>query len=115
LQKEAKILGLIGMAMKAGHVASGGFAVEKMIQSGRAAAVFVAGDASENTKKQFRTKCEFYEIPFAVISDKETLGHAIGKEFRSVVSVNDKGFAASVQKLAGMSDKGGSAINGENQ
>ena len=46
---------------------------------------------------------------------KEELGHAIGKEFRSVVSVNDKGFAASLQKLTGMSDKGGSAINGENQ
>ena len=98
MQKEAKILGLIGMAMKAGHVASGGFAVEKMIQSGNAAAVFVAGDASENTKKQFRTKCEFYEIPFAVISDKETLGHAIGKEERSSVALDDEGFANAIFK-----------------
>ena len=98
MQKEAKILGLIGMAMKAGHVAGGGFAVEKMIQSGKAAAVIVAGDASENTKKQFRTKCEYYEVPYAVFSDKETLGHAIGKEERSSIALDDEGFANAIFK-----------------
>ena len=49
-------------------------------------------------KKQFRTKCEFYEIPFAVISDKETLGHAIGKEERSSVALDDEGFANAIFK-----------------
>ena len=72
--------------------------MKEMIQSGKAAAVIVAGDASDNTKKQFRTKCEYYEVPYAVFSDKETLGHAIGKEERSSIALDDEGFANAIFK-----------------
>ena len=57
---------------------------EKEVKTGRAALVIVAGDASENTKKKFRDMCEFYEVPIYFYKDKDTLGHAMGKEFRAV-------------------------------
>ena len=90
---------MLGMAQKAGRVVSGGFSVEKLIQSGRAAGVIVAGDASENTKNMFRNKCEYYEIPFAVFSTRERLGKAIGREERVTIALNDEGFSGAVMKL----------------
>ena len=46
-----KALSMIGLATKAGKVASGEFCTEKEVKSGRACLVIVADDASDNTKK----------------------------------------------------------------
>ena len=92
---------MLGMAQKAGRVVSGGFAVEKLIQSGRASCVIVSGDASANTRKMFRDKCAYYEVPFAVFSTRERLGKAIGKEERVTIALNDEGFSGAVMKLIG--------------
>ena len=62
-------------------------------KTGRAALVIVAGDASENTKKKFRDMCEFYKVPIYFYGDKDTLGHAMGKEFRASLAILDEGFA----------------------
>ena len=63
-----------------------------------AALVIVAGDASENTKKKFRDMCEFYEVPIYFYKDKDTLGHAMGKEFRASLAILDEGFAKEITK-----------------
>lgn len=93
-----KILSLIGIATKAGKTASGEFCTEKEVKSGRAALVIVAGDASENTKKKFQNMCDFYEVPIYFYKDKDTLGHAMGKEFRASLAVLDEGFAKGIRK-----------------
>ncbi len=93
-----KILSLLGLAMKAGRLASGETATEKEAKSGRAGLVIVAEDASENTKKKFRNTCRLYEIPYYEYSTKEQLGSAIGKEQRSSLAVLDAGFAESLIK-----------------
>ena len=77
-----KALSMIGLATKAGRTASGEFLTEREVKTGRAALVIIAGDASDNTKKKFRNMCDFYEVPIRVFGDKDTLGHAMGKEFR---------------------------------
>ena len=59
----------------------------------------VAGDSSDNTKKKFRNMCEFYEVPLYILSDKETLGHAMGKEFRASLAVQDWNFAEAIMKV----------------
>ena len=46
-----KVLGSLGLAMKAGDVVSGEFMTEKAIREGIAKLVIVAEDASGNTKK----------------------------------------------------------------
>ena len=96
--KLSKALSLISLATKAGKTASGEFCTEKEIKTGMAALVIVAEDASENTKKKFQNMCEFYEVPIYFYGDKDTLGHAMGKEFRASLAVTDPGFAKGIAK-----------------
>lgn len=93
-----KAYGMIGMAMKAGKVASGEFATEKAVKSGKAALVIVSETASENTKKKFRNMCDYYKVPICFFGEKEELGHAIGKEFRASLAVLDTGLAKAIEK-----------------
>lgn len=93
-----KIYSLLSLCQKAGKLASGEFAVENAIKGGKACAVIVSDDASANTAKKFRDKCEYYNVPFYLFGDKEKLGHAIGKEVRTSVAITDEGFAKSFQK-----------------
>ena len=74
--------------MKAGRCASGEMMTESETKSGRAHLVIIASDASENTKKKFRDMCK----------DKDTLGHAMGKEFRASLAILDEGFADGILK-----------------
>ena len=96
--KLSKALSLISLATKAGKTASGEFCTEKEIKTGMAALVIVAEDASENTKKKFQNMCEFYAVPIYFYGDKDTLGHAMGKEFRASLAVTDPGFAKGIAK-----------------
>ena len=96
--KLSKALSLVSLAMKAGKIASGEFCTEKEVKTGMAALVIVAEDASDNTKKKFQNMCEFYEVPIYFYGDKDTLGHAMGKEFRASLAVTDPGFAKGIMK-----------------
>ena len=60
--------------------------------------VILAEDVSANTKKMFTNMCEFYEVPLFQVGTKETLGHAIGKEFRASLAVTDEGLAKAIVK-----------------
>lgn len=96
--KTDKVLSLIGLATKAGKTVSGEFSTEKEVKSCRAAAVIVAKDASDNTKKKFKNMCDFYQVPIYFYADKDTLGHAMGKEFRASLAILDEGFAKGMKK-----------------
>ena len=96
--KPSKALSMISLATKAGKTVSGEFCTEKEVKSGLAQLVIVAEDASENTKKKFQNMCEFYEVPIYFYGDKDTLGHAMGKEFRASLAVIDHGFANGIKK-----------------
>ena len=96
--KEDKILSYLGLATRAHKLVSGEFMTEKAVKEGKAELVIVAEDASDNTKKMFRNMCEFYHVSMYIMSNKETLGHAIGKQFRASLAVLDHGFANAIQK-----------------
>ena len=49
-----RILSSLGLAQKAGCIASGEYAVEKAVKGGLASLVIVAEDASDNTKKKMK-------------------------------------------------------------
>lgn len=95
--KADKVLSMLGLAAKAGAIASGEFSTEKSVKEGKAFLVIVAEDASDNTKKNFRDMTTFYEVPMYMYSSKEMLGHAIGKELRASLAVNNENFAASIE------------------
>ena len=96
--KMNKALSMISLATKAGKTSSGEFLTEQTVKEGRAYLVIVAGDASANTKKKFQNMCDFYKVPIYFYEDKETLGHAMGKEIRASLAITDAGFAKSISK-----------------
>ena len=49
-------------------------------------------------KKMFSNMCTYYKVPIHFFSDKESVGHAIGKEFRASLAVLDEGFAKTIEK-----------------
>lgn len=91
-----KVLSMLGIAAKSGSVASGEFSTEKAVKTGNAYLVIVADDSSANTKKHFSDMTDFYEVPVFFYSDKESLGHAIGKEFRASLAITDENLAKAV-------------------
>ncbi len=109
-----KTYSLLGLCQKAGKLVSGEFAVENAIKSGSACVVLVSKDASDNTKKKFRDKCEFYGVPIYSFGDKEALGHAIGKEVRTSIAITDNGFAKTLQKNLQLDEQDGGTANVEN-
>ncbi len=96
-----KLYGMLGLAMKAGKAASGGFAAEKSVKGNLARLLIIAEDATDGTKKKFRDMCEYYGVTVLVTGSKETLGRALGREERSVIAVNDENFAEAIRKLYG--------------
>ena len=75
-----RIFSNLGIAQKAGKIASGEFACENAVKSGMA----------------YMTS--YYKVPFYLFGTKEELGHCIGKEYRSMLAVLDAGFAKSFEK-----------------
>ena len=91
--KQNKVLSLLGLAMRGRNLVSGEFQTVESVRTGSAMLVIIAEDASGNTKKLFRDKCSFYQVPIYEYGTKETLGQAIGKEIRSSLAVCDAGLA----------------------
>lgn len=100
-----RILSMLGLATKAGRIASGEFSTEKAVKSGSAFLVVVSEEASENTKKKFRNMCSFYQVPMYLYGSKEALGNSIGKEFRASLAVLDEGFAKSLEEKLKLAEK----------
>ena len=98
MSKPDRVISMISIAAKGRNLGSGEFAVEKAGKCGKAYLVVVAEDASDNTKKQFRNMCEFYEVPMVVYGNKDTLGHFIGTQMRANIAITDEGIANSILK-----------------
>lgn len=90
---EKKALSMLGLARKAGKIASGEFQTEEALKKDRARLVIMAGDASDNTKKKFRNMSDWHHVRYIVLSDRATLGSCIGCGSRSSIAVLDPGFA----------------------
>ena len=97
--QQDKILSTISLATKAGKTVSGEFSVEKAVKEGNARLVVVALEASDNTKKMFQNMCTYYKVPYYEFGGKEELGHALGKEMRASLAIQDEGFSKAIVKL----------------
>ncbi len=111
---ENKIYSLLGLCQKAGKIVSGEFSVENAVKSGKARLVLISSDASDNTAKKFRDKCEYYGVPQFTFGEKDKLGHAIGKEVRTSIAITDNGFAKTLQKNLELEEQDGGNANVEN-
>ena len=91
-----KVLSLLGIAMRGRNLVSGEFQTLEAVRNGSAMLVIIAEDASDNTRKLFTDKCSFYEVPVYRYGTKETLGRAIGKDYRSSLGVCEAGLARKI-------------------
>ena len=94
-----KALSMIGLATKAGKIASGEFSVESAVRKGKACLVIIASDASDNTKKSFNDMGAYYHVPVYIYGTKESLGTHTGRGYRASLAVLDAGFGKSIRKL----------------
>jgi ribosomal protein L7Ae-like RNA K-turn-binding protein len=91
-----KVLGLIGLATRAGKVITGIELCEKAVKSHRAQLVILTNETSASTCDIFL----HHKIPVIYVESKEMLGRYTGKEYRSVAVITDKGLAQAVLKKA---------------
>lgn len=99
MNKESRVLGLIGITKKAGKIACGIEAVEETIKMKKARLVLIATDASEKTKQNVTYCCVKYHIPIAIFSTIESISNAIGKSNKAVISIKDKNLGEEIYKI----------------
>ena len=98
MNKSEKLLGLLGLAQRAGKIISGEELVIKAIQQKKAYLVFVASDASSNLIKKISDKSNYYKIAKSTAYTSLELSIALGKA-RKTVAVCDAGFAKKMRTL----------------
>lgn len=98
MMNKQKALNLLGLALRAGKLVHGEASVLAAVRNKSASYVFVAEDASDNTKKKFTDKTNYYEVPISFDFSGELISQAIGKN-RSSVALIDQGFAKSMKKI----------------
>lgn len=97
--KIKRIMNLLGMAQRARRLASGAFAAQQAVQEGQAVFLLIAADAEEESKRRYKSLAEEANIPCAEGLTRETLGRAIGKEYRAAAALLDEGFAKKLRSL----------------
>lgn len=98
-----KIMGLLGMAQRAGMAVSGEFPVQKALSSDAAAMLLIAEDASERTRESLSALARTKGVAIHVLLTKDELGHCLGKNERAAAVLLDKGFAKVLEeRLQGM-------------
>ena len=100
------VLKLLGLSYRAGLLSSGEFSTEKAIKERRAKLVIVSEDASFNTKKKFRDKCVYYNVPCFEFGDKISLGKAFGQTERTSIAVLSEGFAEKIIQTSSLKEIG---------
>lgn len=98
-----RALAMLSLSAKAGKASSGSFMCEKCLQDASAKLIIIANDASDNTKKKFKDKCTYYDVPYIFFSEGISLGKYIGKQSRMVVAVIDQGIANQIINILGES------------
>ncbi len=85
----------LGLAQKAGKLASGDYAVRSALKNGKAKLLLVAADAAE---KDMYFMAEMSDTPVVECLTRDELGWAIGKAKRTAVVVLDNSFANMINK-----------------
>lgn len=93
-----KILNNLGLCQRANGLISGEEMVISSIQNGMVKYLFLAYDASKNTKKKILDKAHFYQLEVNETYSSEELSHAIGKQNRMVIGIVSEGFLKILKK-----------------
>ena len=91
--------GMIGLAARAGTVASGSDAVIGAIRSGNVELLIITKDISRNSLEKILKNTGSEEITCYSFGTSEELGYALGKPDRTVAAITDKSFAEGISAI----------------
>ena len=94
-----KILGLLGLATRAGKVSFGTQSVIEKIRKKKVKLVIIAEDASERTKKNFEELCASIEVDRKIFGNIKELSSAIGQTNKAIIGIEDENFAREIEKI----------------
>ncbi len=106
---DAEALRLLGLARRAGAVASGTEATRRALRQGEARLVLMAVDASSVQLDKVRSALRNRPIPRAILGDRATLGGAVGREPVSAVAVTASTFAEQLRRKLNLAPAGPSS------
>ena len=93
-----KILSNLGLCARARGLVDGTDIVCSLMANNRIYLVFLANEASENTKKKIRNKANYYNVEVQESYSSEELSSAIGKVVRMVVGISNESFLKILKK-----------------
>jgi ribosomal protein L7Ae-like RNA K-turn-binding protein len=94
-----RALALLGMATRAGAVVPGTDRVRVAARNGALHLVFLATDASDNSRAKLQPLLDATGIPYVTRFDRVELGAATGRGPLSAVGVGDAALAKRLQTL----------------
>lgn len=101
------VLGLLGLAQKAGRLAVGEEPTGAAARARDARLILVASDAAENSVRRVRHFADAGQCLWCRIdAEKDALGRAVGRSSCAMLAVTDIGFASAIaKKLAGYDER----------
>lgn len=96
----SRVLGLIGLGLRAGHVVVGVDAVRSSLQAGKCECVVVARDATPRANDKVIRLAKAKGVPLVEGPDAVLLGERLGRPPVMVVGIRDRALAAGVQGAA---------------
>ena len=88
--------GILSLAHRAGKVAIGREAVQKMVESGKARVLVIAEDASPKIAQHFSSSLIKVRIPIYYANSKTELGASLGRGEVAVLAICDVNFAKGI-------------------
>ena len=101
-----RVLGMLGLAMKAGKVVIGTEQVIAFLQKKKLKLVLLSSASSDGTKKKICSKCEYYQLALRELPISTCdLGSLLGKTYTpAVVGITDENFSIAITKLLDSED-----------
>lgn len=87
------MINIIGLASRARKVTTGTDMTINSVRKGKIKLVFLATNASDNTKKLVSDKCKYYNVQVIEEFDSIELSKTTGKKNIMVVGITDNGFS----------------------
>ncbi|MGN0947790.1 ribosomal L7Ae/L30e/S12e/Gadd45 family protein [uncultured Megasphaera sp.] len=94
-----KALNLLGLACRAGKAVCGDGSAQKILKKRRVPLLFLASDGGSDNVGKYRRLAERKGITVIDTYTKDELGSAVGRAQSVIILIDDKGFAAAIEKV----------------
>ena len=91
----SRIQSLIGLARRAGKIASGDAQVEALLKK-RVGYLLILAEDAHGAQKKYDQWAKDLRLPVVITGTKQEIGHSIGLSPRSAVLILDHGFAKAI-------------------